>query len=102
MHVSYHDVVKRASRICVLSRSRREYACEQSRCRCDQHVSYLEGIGSLWLDMAIDAEGVQISLGSIRKTKHRDSLPHARVELDSAMTREAQEGDRRDAGELRV
>jgi len=56
--------------------------------------------------MAIDAEGVQISLCSIRKTKHPDSLPdslpHARVELDSAITREAQEGDRRDVGELRV
>jgi len=52
--------------------------------------------------MAIDAEGVQISLRSIRKTKHQDSLPDARVELDSAMTREAQEGDRRDAGEQRV
>ena len=56
--------------------------------------------------MAIDAEGVQISLCSIRKTKHPDTLPDtlpdARVELDSAMTRAAQEGDRRDAGELRV
>jgi len=52
--------------------------------------------------MAIDAEGVQISLCSIQKTKHPDSLPDARVELDSALTREAQEGDRRDAGELRV
>jgi len=52
--------------------------------------------------MAIDAEGVQISLCSIRKTKHPDNLSDARVELDSAMTREAQEGDRRDAGELRV
>jgi len=52
--------------------------------------------------MAIDAEGVQIWLCSIRKAKHPDSLPDARVELDSAMTREAQEGDRRDAGELRV
>jgi len=52
--------------------------------------------------MAIDAEGVQISLCSIRKTKHPDSLPDARVELDSAMTREAQEGDCRDARELRV
>jgi len=102
MHVCYDDIVKTASGICVLSRRRREYASEPSRCCRDEHVSYLEGIGSLWLDMAIDAEGVQISLGSIRKTKHRDSLPHARVELDSAMTREAQEGDRRDAGELRV
>jgi len=52
--------------------------------------------------MAIDAEGVQISLCSIRKPKHPDSLPHARVELDSAMTREAQEGDCRDAGQVRV
>jgi len=52
--------------------------------------------------MAMDAEGVQISLCSIRKIKHPDSLPDARVELDSAMTREAQEGDRRDAGELTV
>ena len=52
--------------------------------------------------MPIDAEGVQISLCSIRKTNHPDSLPDARVELDSAMTREAQEGDRRDAVELRV
>jgi len=34
--------------------------------------------------------GVQISLCSIPKTKHPDSLPDARVELDSAMTREAQ------------
>jgi len=52
--------------------------------------------------MAMDAEGVQISLYRIQKTKHPHSLPDARVELDSAMTREAQEGDRRDAGELRV
>jgi len=52
--------------------------------------------------MAIDAEGVQISLGSIRKTKHPDSLPDSRVKLHSAMTREAQEGDRWDTGELRV
>jgi len=52
--------------------------------------------------MAIDAEGVQISLCSIWKTNHLDSFPDARVELDSAMTREAQEGDRWDAGELRV
>jgi len=52
--------------------------------------------------MAIEAEGVQISVYSIRKTKHTDSLPDASVELDSARTREAQEGDRRDAGELRV
>ena len=52
--------------------------------------------------MAIDAEGVQISLCRIRKTKHPASLPDARVELDSAMTREAQEGGRWDAGELRV
>jgi len=52
--------------------------------------------------MAIDAEGVQISLCSIRKTKHPDSLPHTRGVLDSDMKREAQEGDRRDAGELRV
>jgi len=52
--------------------------------------------------MAIDAEGVQISLCSIRKTKHQDSLPDARVELDTTRTREAQEGDGRDAGELRV
>jgi len=52
--------------------------------------------------MAIDADGVQISLCSIGKTQHLDSLPDPRVELDSAMTREAQEGDRRDAGELTV
>jgi len=52
--------------------------------------------------MAIDAEGVQISLCTIRKTKHPDSLPDARVELDSAMMREAQEGDSRDPRELRV
>jgi len=52
--------------------------------------------------MAIDAEWVQISLCSIRKTKHLYSLPDARQELDSAITREAQEGDRRDVGELRV
>jgi len=50
--------------------------------------------------MTIDAEGVQISLCSIRKTKHPDSLPDARVELDSAMTRAAQEGGRRDAQSL--
>jgi len=52
--------------------------------------------------MAIDAEGVQISLGSIRETKQPDSLLDAGVELGSAMRREAQEGDRRDVGELRV
>ena len=52
--------------------------------------------------MAIDAERVQISLCSIRKTKHLDRFPDARVELDSAMTREPQEGDRWAAGELRV
>ena len=52
--------------------------------------------------MAIDAEGVQISLCSMRKTKHPDSLPDARVEFDSAMTRKAQEGGHRDAGECRV
>jgi len=52
--------------------------------------------------MAIDAQGVQISLVSIRKTKHPDSLPDTRVELDSAMTREAQEGYRQDAGQLSV
>jgi len=52
--------------------------------------------------MAIDAEGVQISLCSIRKTKDPDSLPDARVELDSAMMSEAQEGGRQDGGELRV
>jgi len=52
--------------------------------------------------MAIDAEGVQIWLCSIRKTKHPDSLLDARVELDSAMTSEAQEGDHSDEGELRV
>jgi len=52
--------------------------------------------------MAIEAEGVQISLCSIRKTKHQDSLPDARVELDSAMTREAKEGDGRDPVELIV
>jgi len=50
--------------------------------------------------MAIDAEGVQLSLCSIRKTKHPDSLPDDRVELYSTMTREAQEGGRQDAGEL--
>jgi len=94
--------IETASGICVLSRRRREYASEPSRCRRDEHVSYLEGIGSLWPHMANDAEGVQISLYSIRKTKHLDSLPDARVQLDSAMTREAQEGDRRDAGELTV
>jgi len=94
--------IETASGICVLSRRRREYASEPSQCRRDEHVSYLEGIGSLYPDMRIDAEGVQISLCSIQKTKHPDSLPDARVELDSAMTREAQEGDRRDAGELRV
>jgi len=42
--------------------------------------------------MAIDAEGVQVSLCSILKTKHRDSLPDARVELDSAMMWEALDG----------
>jgi len=52
--------------------------------------------------MAIDAERIQIWLCSIRKTKHPDSLPDARVELDSAMPREAQEGDCGDTGELRV
>ena len=52
--------------------------------------------------MAIDAEEVRISLCSIRKTKHPDCLPDARVELDSAMTREAQEGGCWDAGERRV
>jgi len=52
--------------------------------------------------MAIDTEGVQTSLCSIRKPNHLDSLPDARVECDSAMTREAQQGDRRDAGVLRV
>jgi len=52
--------------------------------------------------MAIDPEGVQISLSSIWETKHPDSLPDARVDLDSAMTREAQKGDRRDGRELRV
>jgi len=52
--------------------------------------------------MPIDAEGVQISLCSIRKTNHPDSFPDARVEFDSAMTREAQKGDCQDAGELRV
>jgi len=52
--------------------------------------------------MAIDAEGVQISLCSIWKTKHPDSLPDARVELDSAMTRESPERDCRDMAELRV
>jgi len=52
--------------------------------------------------MAIEAEGVQISFCSIGKTKHPDSLPDGRVELDSAMTREAQEGNLRDAGELRA
>jgi len=52
--------------------------------------------------MAIYAEGVQISLCSIQKTKYPHSLPNARVELHSAMTEEAQEGDRQDAGELKV
>jgi len=52
--------------------------------------------------MAIDAEVVQISLCSIRKNTHPDSLQDARVELDSAMTRVAQQGGRRDVGELRV
>jgi len=52
--------------------------------------------------MAIDAEGVQISLCSIRKTKDPVSLPDNRVELDSAMTREAQEGGHRDAGAEKV
>jgi len=52
--------------------------------------------------MAIDAEGVQISLCTIRKTKYQDNLPDARVQLDSAMTREVEERGRRDAGELRV
>jgi len=52
--------------------------------------------------MAIDGEGVPISLCSIRKTKYPDSIPDARVEFDSAMPREAQEGDRRDARELSV
>jgi len=52
--------------------------------------------------MAIDAEGVGVSLCSIRKTKHPDSLPQARVELDSPMMREAQEGAGRDARELGV
>jgi len=52
--------------------------------------------------MANDAEGVQISLYSFEKAKHLDSLPDDRVELDSAMTREAQEGGHWDAGELRV
>ena len=47
MHVSYQDVVKTASGICVLSRPRREYASEPSRCRRDEYMSYLEGIGSL-------------------------------------------------------
>jgi len=47
MHVSYHDVVKMASGIGVLSRRHREYASEPSRGRRDEHVSYLEGIGSL-------------------------------------------------------
>jgi len=50
--------------------------------------------------MALDAEGVQLSRCRIRKTKHPDSLPDARVELDYAMRREAQEGDRQVAGEL--
>jgi len=36
------------------------------------------------------------------KMKHPDTLPEARVEFDSAMTREAQEGGRQDAGELIV
>jgi len=52
--------------------------------------------------MAIEAEGVQISLCTIRKTKHPDSLQDARVELVSAITREAQEGGGWDLGELRV
>jgi len=52
--------------------------------------------------MAINAEDVQISRYSIRKTKYQDSLPDARVELDSAMMREAQEGGCQNAGELSV
>jgi len=52
--------------------------------------------------MAIDAEGVQISLYSIWKTKHPDILPDARVELDSPMTREPPERGRQKVGELRV
>jgi len=47
MHVTYHDVVKTASGICVLSRRLREHACYPSQCRRDDHVTYLEGIGSL-------------------------------------------------------
>jgi len=47
--------------------------------------------------MAIDAVGVQIWLCSIRRNKHPDSLPDTRVELDSSMMREAQEGGRRNA-----
>jgi len=84
----------------VLSRHHRQYASEPLRCPHDEDVSYLEGIGSLWPDMAIDAEGVQISLCSIWKTKHPDTPPDARVELDSALMREAQEGGYRDAREL--
>jgi len=34
--------------------------------------------------------------------KECGSVPDARVELDSAMTSQAQEGGRQDAGELRV
>jgi len=52
--------------------------------------------------MTIDADGVQILLCSIRKTKYPDCLLDARVELNSAMTREAQEGGCQYAGELRV
>ena len=52
--------------------------------------------------MAIDAEGVQISLYSIRKTKHPHSLPNPSVQFDATIKREAQEGARRDPGELTV
>ena len=52
--------------------------------------------------MAINAERVQISLCSIWKTMHLDSLADARVPLNSPLTRQAQEGDRQDPGELRV
>jgi len=69
-----------------------------SQLTCEPYGRHWEPIAN----MAIGAEVVQISLCSMLKTKHPDSRPDARVQLDSAMTREAQEGDRRNAGELRV
>jgi len=86
--------IETVSGICVLSRSRQDYASEPSQCCCDEHVSYLVDIGSLYPDMVIDADGVQILLYCIQKTKHLDSLLDARLELNSAMTSEAQEGGR--------